>query len=433
MKLSTCALVGSLATNLLLVGGLAFKARPAKPDPSTTLLEAVPAAPRAIKPTSAPMADPPFLGDLEPATLLAELQQLNYAPEVVQALVKARIYARVDDRRRELMTEVARRPWWEAASRVSLLTPAQRSELREMAAAARNETLRLLGPDALDPEGRTRAQYAYVAPERAVTLEAIIRDYDDLQSMLRDDMRGLRTKADRDREAVLQQEKERDIAALLTPRELELFRLRTSVAAATMRPALLVFEPTETEYRKIHEIIREFHESHPGRIDIEGRDQPISFLSYPEYGAKIREQVGEARFADWQLANGYQTAALTRLAPKFDLDAATVRQTAQQLREVARQSQAIWGDRNLTTAQKRIDLQSLAQSTRDLLTAAIGEEATNQFLTATPLEKHLARGYSIEFTETGGLYLSGVQESRSAPIPSGTTSGPGLPTSSPSP
>src|SRR5437762_1422792 len=104
MKLTTLVLAGSLALNVLLLaariahpsgksGGDVPTAAPTNPAKSAA----------AIAPPAAPPVSAESLLALEPVALRTELQRLKLPPETVDALVIARIYARHDARRRELM------------------------------------------------------------------------------------------------------------------------------------------------------------------------------------------------------------------------------------------------------------------------------------------------------------------------------------------
>src|SRR5690606_11430524 len=100
--------------------------------------------------------------------------------EVVEALVLTRIFARYEARRREFLAETRKAPWWKTAmlvvtgpTRDGLFTAEQQKELRDLEASARDETLRLLGPQALDPDGAIARRHAFVAPGKAVLLDAI--------------------------------------------------------------------------------------------------------------------------------------------------------------------------------------------------------------------------------------------------------------------
>ena len=315
---------------------------------------------------------------LEPRALQQALQRQNLPPEVVEALVLARIHAQYDARRRELIREVMRRPWWEVVAsdlgRMSLLTPEQRQELRDLAAAACTAVLQHLGPQALDRDGAIAARHSFVEPQRAVLIDALLRDYADLDAALKEETRGIRTTADREREKFLAAERERDLAALLNPAEREIFELRTSPAVEPIRTRLMAFDPTEDEYRAVFAVHQEFNEKNPNTISADGSTlrRQLTADRYPEYEQKIRDALGEERYADWVLSGQRYTQTLVQLAPELGLTTAGVKETAQLLRATSERSWAIAEDKGLNPQQKLSALTDLAARARSELAAKLG-------------------------------------------------------------
>jgi hypothetical protein len=387
MKPAMIALVGSLAFNALIVGAMTL--RPATPAGVTEAGPLPPPAPRVALSGEALLA-------LEPAALHAELRRQNLPREAVDALVLARIYERHDARRREFVRAAAQRPWWEVArgglGGLILLTPEQRKELRDLEAAARPEALRLLGPAALDRDGAISGRYSFVPAERAVQLDAVQRDYDGLAAMLREEMRGLRTNADREREKLLGAERERDLAKLLTPAEAEILELRLGPAGDQMP----TFEPTETEYRALFAVYRDFHANNPGSVAADGRVQPRNFAEYPEYQEKVRAALGEERYADWRLVAQPYTLVLARLAPDLGYSNTTVKETARFLRDTAARSWAIGEDAALTVDEKTAALATLADRTKATLTEKLGAAGSAALLRDTPWIDMIARGNAVK-------------------------------------
>lgn len=364
-------MIPSLALNVALAGWLLAPAG-----------EASRATPRAIAqagvPPPAPSTQP--RPQASPEELFGALREAGFPRAAIDALVLAKIFSRYEERRRELVTAAMQRPWWETVvadqTLLNLLTPAQRKELRDLEATARHEALRLLGPDALDPEGAIAFRHPFVSPGRAVLLDAVLHDYADLASELRDVTGGLRVAADRAREESLEVERQRDIAALLSPEEREIFALRQPVG---MESRLQVFEPDEAEYRTLHALHLEFYAANPASVTL---DAPRSRRpsEYPEFEAKVRETLGEERYRDWMLAGQQYTQQLARRAPDLGLDAAGVREIAAVLRATSERSWELAEVPNLTDVEKSVALVALAGEARAEITARLGTAAAGSFL-----------------------------------------------------
>lgn len=418
MKITLLVLVGSLGLNALLLAGFARRG-----GREVSLASRSPAGAPAADKTSAQNAalKADGLMALEPAALRAELQRRGFGPEATDALVRARIYARHDARRKELIAEAMKRPWWESVS-VSVLnslpnplTAAQRKELRDLEAVARNETLALLGPEAFDSDGAIAARYNFTTPERAVKLDGLLRDYADLGAALREEMHGLRTAADREREALLETERQRDLTALLTSTEREIFALRTGPGADIVRYRLGGFEPTEQEYRAIIAVHQEFAASHPGSIDPSGRERPANIRDHPEYEDKIRAALGEARHADWSLTEQDYMQAIVRYAPELGVTPATMRESALVLRDAAARSWALVEETGKTGPEKKAELATLVEATRRTLAARLGEAGSKAVLNDLRWFETMSNGYAVQVNR-GAMTYRPVDGSRPPPV-----------------
>lgn len=413
MKPIAVALAVSLALNALFVAGLVrrsatrIKAEAKWIDP-----------PAASQPTITATTAKAVLA-LEPGAMRTALHHAGLPPEAADALVKARIFAAHDTRRQQLVHQLAQLPWWKTRAislgGMSLFSAEQRKELRDLQAAAHSEILRVLGPESLDRDGAIAARFSFVDPKRAVQLDAMLRDYQDLGAMLREEMHGLRTRADRERETFLETERQRDLAQFLSAPEREILEMRTSPAASAMQPRLATFEPTEQEYRALFGIFREFHAEHPGSVTVDGQSRPGYYREYPEVDDRIRATLGEARYADWSLAGHAYTQALVRMAPELGLTFAMIRESAGMLRDTAARSWSIGEDRTTTHEQKVAELKTLAANARSTLEAQLGPIASAALLRETPWLGSIANGYSVRVdgARTSWLPVGSVQ--RAAP------------------
>jgi hypothetical protein len=347
---------------------------------------------------------------LPPTVLRSALAKMDLPTEVVDALVLARIFAPFEARRREFFQETLKLPWWQSAlvvtagSRQKLFTTAQRKELRDLEASARDEALRLLGPQALDRDGAIAARHAFVAPEKAVLLDALLRDYDGFGDSLKEETGGLRTAADRERERFLAAERQRDLAALLAPEELERFDLRASPVAEQIQWRLGGFDPTEAEYRAVFAVHKAFAEQNPGPVSLEGRARRYDFSSVPEFNQQLRDALGDARLADWKRAGQSHFHALDRLAPELGISSETVKHVGALLSNTAARSWEIGENTTMTTAEKTTALAALSATARAEVTTKLGVAGTEKFLRDSVSWLNLmAAGNAITLLESGGI------------------------------
>jgi hypothetical protein len=357
------------------------------------------------------------LRTLAPAALRTELVQRGLPAEAVAAIVQSRIYAAYDTRRRELVDETVRNsPWWVAAGlrldAMRVLSPAQRKELRDLETEARHATLRLLGPAALDPEGMIALRFAFVPPEKAVQLDALERDYENLRMDLKERSRWLRTSADAEHEALLRRELERDRAALLTQAEREEFDLRESPTAKRpqFQSQMTAFQGTEAEYRAVFALQQAFDERFP--LPTAGAAAETARLRYEgqaKLEAEFRAALGNERYADWKLAGQQHYQALMRLGAKSEVATAVLKEVAAIVTETTRASWRISEDATQSGPQRKAALAQQVARARAEIEAKLGPDLAASYLKGgTGLITMMEQGSAVFLNESGGFGLRPV-------------------------
>lgn len=410
-KLRAALLAGSLTANVALVAWWLVRDRPAAAAPAPSLAATV-----------IPV-DAPFLA---PAALQEHLTQLRLPPATIAAAVRARIYARHDTRRRELLAAAATStPWWKAANRTGpgdplrLLAPAQRKELHDLEAAARAATLAQLGPAALDPDGKIAARYSFLTPEKAVLLEALESDYRNLTAELRDEMRGLTTASDREKEKLLATERQRDLATLLSPAELDALGQRTAPTASRLAPHMMAMQATEEEYRAIYAAQKALDEKFPAAYaaGTPASERPTA-AARAEFDRQLRAALTPERFAEWETSGQIHASALARLALVNNLPAQTVRDVTALMTATADHSWRISQANDLTVEQRVASLAQLAKDTRAQVSAKLGPDTATAYLRDVFWMDTIANGGAVHLTGGGMAIRNLVPRPPSTPAPS---------------
>lgn len=419
MKLPAFLLVGSLVVNAALLTCWLARDRTSPTASTAETRASATAAPSATSPVS--------LATLAPAALRERLRQLGLPPEAITALVRARIYARHDARRRELLAAASRSlPWWKFARRPPTsdpsfhLTPAERKEIHDLDAEARATTLAELGPSALDPTGSVAARYAFLSPEKAVLLDALERDYLNLNSELRDELGRVRTAADREREKLLETERQRDLDALLTPAERAILDQHASPTATRLATRMRAFQATEEEYRALYAIQKAFEQSSALPANPTPGSRVPSIDSQPEFTQKIREALGEARFAEWEFSTQTHVRALADLAVVANLPPPTVRDITALLTATAASSWKIVTDDARPPEQRSAALAQLAADTRAQVAAQLGPDIATTYLREVFWFDLLTKGGGVKLTG-GGIGMRTVGPVSPPATPSAST------------
>jgi hypothetical protein len=338
------------------------------------------------------------------------LRALELPPVFVEQIVVARIRARLRTRQLELLAAAFQTaPLWKQAAmkseRFSILTPEQRKELRDLEAEVRDETLRLLGPGPLDRSGNIAFKYGFVSPAKAVLLDALDRDYENLGTRLKDDTRNLTLPEDREREKFLKAEQLRDLTAMLTPAELDAYEMRVSPTAqnAAFQSHMQAFQPTEEEYRALFAVQKTFDRKRADPAFVAGLPAAVSpagatmgMMSGPTQPEdEIKAVLSPERFADWELSNQGHYQSLARLARTNAIPDITVKQVATLLSQTSEESWKIADDVATTPAQKKTALADLAASTRAQVTAQLGA-AGDSYLKSVRWFDAIAAGNAVK-------------------------------------
>lgn len=397
MKLSAVLLAGSLAANVLLLGVCAFRwAAPASNVPgsfraatdklssvgsgaSSTLREPanVNQTPKMPAPAAAKAGLWAELKTDDLSELLARLRAAGFPAWAIRSVIGSEITDRYSGR----LAALLRPPPTDFWRQPKLLS----QDPQRLAAYLQLSTERirvlngLLGAEA-DPDdpqatAAMRRQYGDLSGAKLASVELVTRDYDELTRMLRSSMNGILLPQDRERLDLLEREKQADLAAILTPQELEDYEMRSSPLTYQLRPALGLFHATEAEFRAIFRI------EQPLTDNLYGTYQVSTLLAEQEkIGEPLKAALGEQRYAEFVRSNDSDYQTLVQLAATSHLPDEAVTQAFALRDTLARESNRIYDDPGLTTEQKRAALQSLGQDTRAQLLAKLGPTAGGVFL-----------------------------------------------------
>jgi hypothetical protein len=226
-------------------------------------------------------------------------------------------------------------------------------------------------------------QYSALPLDKARALHRLQTDYDDLEQQINVDASNFQLAADREKLRLLRSEREKDIAALLTPEELATWELRSSPTAERTRSLATEYAASEVEFHQIYALQKTFD-----TLFERNHDDPDSYKDYDwkerekaqeALDAELRSLVGEERYAraKRQQDSDYTTAVAA--ADRLGLPPATADQIYSLRDPAATASQAIAADPKLDLAAKKAALATLAEHTRAQITLALGPEGAEAY------------------------------------------------------
>lgn len=373
MKPVALVLTVSLAANLGLAAWLYSRSTEAQERESqASRVASKPASPAAATPFAPSGETWTQLSEGDDRDFVARLRAEGFPPSLVRVLAVMKLNDRFAARRRALFGVQEAPPYWRSYSAVlpsELNDPEMRAKRRALEneyAAALKE---LLGDDApaatFEDHQRRRGDFAGMSPDAVRKIQAINRDYAELNSAVREQMRGILFPEDQERLDLLEREKRADLASVLTAEELESYDLRAGATAGSVRQQLAVFDPSEAEFKALVKVQQAF----------EARTKGVPLSS--DESRELREGMVAAvltpeRFADYQTTTSGSYPHVSPLVSQFNLPPSTTGEVIGIQRDISRRAIGVRNDASLTTEQRDAQLAVLAREATKRLTTSLG-------------------------------------------------------------
>lgn len=420
-------LLASLLGNAALVLVVARRSTPdATPPPAASPTSAgashastSSAAPSAASSSADPSLPPvppeiaAILSGQDPARFHALLLAAGLDKDVRQQLVQALLWKQAEPRFRAIdPTYFGGKgddpTWWkDSAVHETPELRKQRETVDQLQQELAEEVARITGvdPKAYDPEDNVwlARQYAGLPREKAEALYRIDQDYQELESEIRRATEGFELASDREKLRLLKAERERDVAALLTPEERAAWELRSSPTAQQLRYRMGQLDATEDEYRQIYALQKIFDDRYNRDDQVGPYVDPSE--NDPDYWKRrnaeqeqleerIRAIIGPERVAAAQLENNYDYTTARDAAARLGLPPETAKTIVALRAPAAAESRRIADDPALTSEQKSVALAALAAETREQVERSLGAEGAQAYFERNAMSwlKELERG-----------------------------------------
>ncbi|MEY4488163.1 MAG: hypothetical protein RIQ79_671 [Verrucomicrobiota bacterium] len=394
--------------------------RPGAPRSTSTLNSpAIPAAP--VAPELA-TALGKALNTRDPARLRDLLRAAGVEPDLVKQLVTVAVRRSYEARFKELQpaTPGDDAEWWKDPLNAPR-TPAEERALNERRQALQRERqtelAALLGEttpaDEFANNPSLRKRYSALPVEKAVSLRRIEKDYQDLLGDLRQSTNGFELPADREAIRLLGVERERDIAALLTPEERAAHALRDSPTANTLRWRMTQFNASESEYRQIFAAQKAFDDQFSDFRDpfSSDGDPPPRDKDYWDrrraaeqaLNDRIRTVVGDERYVSVQLKQDQDYTTAVAATTRLGLPSDTPDRLYALRTPTVADSQKIAANPALSAADKKAALKKLAATTRAQVELTLGKEAADVYFKRGAMQwiNQLERGAPLTLSAEG--------------------------------
>ncbi len=240
------------------------------------------------------------------------------------------------------------------------------------------ERLKLRGE--LDQYGQ---RLSFLPEEQRMQLRKILERFNHAEIMLREKAWAEGETSTPESEAEirqLQQKRESEITALLTPEELQKYELRLSPTAYKTRDALFGMNASEKEYLAIFQVQKGLEEKLAGLDPSKPFGQQEAEAAHLAMQEQLRQQLGEKRYQEYERAQDADFRELCAAAARNQLP----RSAAEQVYEIKRIAEArreeIATNPDFSAEQKGTVQQQIAQETERTVRGVLGDKAFLQFI-----------------------------------------------------
>ena len=342
----------------------------------------------------------------------AALEAAGLSRDLACELALGRSISRLADKARATSAQATGDgKWWRNRSTAAT---------RDAQLAARRELAAALGID-LGLTGEI-TQFPFLPAAKSDQLRKILADYQEMFAKFSPG--GLQLPSDREKMRLLQAERERDIAALLSPEEKLAYDLRTSPSAATIRSRYGEAIESEAELQKIYALQKAFDDKFPrealtGRISAETLRARAD--AERQLDADLRAAVGDNRYAALRRASDTDVRTIDSLVSRLELPPATTDTVLAARDTYAAQSQRINSDTSIPFPERRTQIQALANQAKAEVTRTLGAEAGAAYAQASPWLNMLSSGtaYSTQPQPSSAGLIGLSQQSVYPVLPAG--------------
>jgi hypothetical protein len=342
-------------------------------------------------------------------TLVARLRAAGFPPVIIRGVVNAQLERWFRGRLKEVAGDVTEAPFWKPDPGPFGNTTLY--DVRNQLIRERTKLLReLLGDEFFsgaspNVTSMQRMEFGALSQGKIELIQRIKDDYAEMSAQVTAAAQGMILPQDREKIALLEREKRADLAALLTPAELEDYLMRTSPIINRLRQPLSFMDATEAEFRALYQIHQQFADLlYPpagigGDFGADLRQQRSE--AQAKIAAQTRAALGEERYAEFVRTSSNEFMQLTMVAARENLPAGSAVRAYNAREEAAKESWRIMEDRALDNDQKRAALTALAQTATTQLIAALGPNAGNTYAKSASWLRTISSGGAITIGPDG--------------------------------
>lgn len=309
--------------------------------------------------------------------IIADLDKL-LAPEMVAAQGRRKDLKYWHPEEEEMLNDIDPR---EVARKQRDLDKRKRDILRE-----------LVGADLLRERMKSSGQEDYyerrlgfLGEERRTQVRELLEKFDDAQQRIQDKAGGdseVLTAAQRSQLRILRQQREEEVARLMSPEEKKQFDLWLSPTANGVRHALYGMDASEREFQTIYEARKAYDEAwahrDPDLLDAATRQRMDAARADME--GQIEQELGPERYTDYKRGQDDEFHLLNGLVTRFKLPREKAAEVYGYKVVATNYRQQVLSNAEMTPQQKDAALKSITEETRKTVSEVLGARAFAELL-----------------------------------------------------
>lgn len=319
----------------------------------------------------------------DPKTWAERLRAAGFPASIIRELIAAQLRQQFSARRKALLAQQEEKPFWKGSG-FYFMDPKITAGLRDLGREQSALLKQLLGPDA-DPgneemQAYQHRQFGDLPRGKVEQLQSITADYNDLRNQVYATANGVMLPEDREKLVILEKEQRADLAALLTPEELENYELRSSSTANSLRSQLTLFNPSEDEFRAIFKLQKAFDDKYGSANTITSGEQ---YQQRQAHQQELTDQINAVLTPDrldlYKQAVDPAYQMVNRLVARLELPPSAATEVVAVQKDVTARANAIRSDRSLAPELKSLQLTSLSQEAGTKLTTVLGNRGLEAY------------------------------------------------------
>lgn len=247
---------------------------------------------------------------------------------------------------------------------------------REVDFEKREVIRQLLGLDLVGERLRVQGQedyygqrLAFLPEEKRARVRTVLDQFADQErALLERQVEEGNTPAGSEDFVKLRQEKNSALDQLLAPQERQQYDLWFSPSASAVRDSVYGLNASEEEFTKLYQLHRSF-------VGQQGENFGPWSQEWGNYEQKVRETLGEQRFAEYRRAQDNDYRELLRTTSRFKISPEVAAQLYSYKQPVEEARAQVLAEQDYTPQQRAAAFKAITAETQQVLREALGEKA----------------------------------------------------------